>query len=79
VNLPYHFPDPSAFNENCSVAMADNPRVSVELLEAALTTVADVLAQRQVQYAVIGGMAAGSRGLRKTSIFCCMCRSWHYA
>lgn len=41
--------------------MANNPPVSVELLEAGLTTVADVLARHHVNYAVIGGMAAGYR------------------
>lgn len=41
--------------------MAGNPPVSVELLEAGLTTAADVLSRKQVNYAVIGGMAAGYR------------------
>jgi nucleotidyltransferase AbiEii toxin of type IV toxin-antitoxin system len=41
--------------------MADKPAVSVELLRAGLTTAAEVLAQNHVNYAVIGGMAAGYR------------------
>jgi hypothetical protein len=41
--------------------MADNPAISVELLEAGLTTVSDVLTRHHVNYAVIGGMAAGYR------------------
>ena len=41
--------------------MADNPPVSVELLEAGLRKVAAVLEQHAVNYAVIGGLAAGYR------------------
>ncbi len=41
--------------------MADKPAVSVELLEAGLTTAAEVLARHSVNYAVIGGLAAAYR------------------
>jgi predicted nucleotidyltransferase len=41
--------------------MADNPAVSLELLQTGLTTAAEVLAQHGVNYAVIGGMAAAYR------------------
>lgn len=41
--------------------MADKSAVSVEYLEAGLTTVAEVLARHAVKYAVIGGLAAGYR------------------
>ena len=41
--------------------MADNPPVTVELLEAGLRNVATVLKQHAVNYAVIGGLAAGYR------------------
>ena len=57
--------------------MADNPPVSVELLETGLASMADVLARRQVNYAVIGGMAAGFRSQpRLTKDLDFKCRNW---
>ena len=41
--------------------MADNPAVSVELLETGLIAAAEVLTRHSVKYAVIGGMAAAYR------------------
>lgn len=41
--------------------MADDPTVSGKLLETGLKTVAEVLSEKLVSYAVIGGMAAGFR------------------
>jgi len=41
--------------------MADKPAVTVELLQAGLTTAAEVLTRHAVNYAVIGGMAAAYR------------------
>jgi hypothetical protein len=58
--------------------MADNPPVSVEQLEAGLTTIAGVLARHQVKYAIIGGMAAGycsQPRFAKDVIFSCTCRN----
>jgi hypothetical protein len=41
--------------------MADNPEVSIELVQTGLITAAEVLARHGIKYAVIGGMAAGYR------------------